>query len=607
MARQNSLAVEAVVEGLAAVGEALDSVIVVIPCPLFSDDLDSMLDLDKIAGLMLLPDSAADFRSDPRVGCIPHSGEWVLPAVTAQGLMILGHPDALAMMWLKEAMHRGLRSCLWMEADGRWRRRSLRFEFARQVARRLIIRGGRRWLDARRDGPGWHSMERRLGRLLAWSHRQDSGESDKDEETRQGIMQVTATLGAGGAERQLVRLANCLTDKGYPLTILCQSPPSGQAAFFKSAVLPRIPVHRLRCLAETVAGLSDSERSKLQRKLIVSGGSQLARALPAALVDDVLRYLAEFLVARPAVVHLWQDYTNVAAGVAAVFADVPCIVLSQRSLAPARFQYAQSFLRPLYRFLADQPRVVITNNSQVGAIDYARWLGIDSARIRVVYNGVDDNMERASPEAMDAWLRRHGMAGGSPVVGGVLRLSEEKNPLLWLETVSLVAKQHPRLLAILIGSGPMRQDVIDHAQTLGLTGRLHLVESEPDVSLAISAMDVLLLTSRVEGTPNVLLEAGLLGCPVVTTGAGGCVEAVKDGVTGWVVGGAIADTLAERVCAVLDNPAWRHRAAKEAPCFVREKFGSARMLSEVIHCYHSARDPLRFRPQTSGRAGLRLT
>ncbi|HJW27345.1 MAG TPA: glycosyltransferase, partial [Rhodocyclaceae bacterium] len=348
--------------------------------------------------------------------------------------------------------------------------------------------------------------------------------------------------------------------------------------------------------------LSDSERRKLQRELILSGGSQLARILPAVLVDDVLRYLAEFLIARPAVVHLWQDYTNVAAGVAAVFADVPCIVLSQRSLAPTRFQYAQSFLRPLYRFLADQPRVVLTNNSRAGAIDYARWLGIDPARIRVVYNGVDDNLERASSEAMAAWLRRHGMSGGTPVVGGVLRLSEEKNPLLWLEAVSLVAKQHPRLLAILVGSGAMRQGVIDHAQTLGLAGRLHLLESEPDVSLAISAMDVLLLTSRVEGTPNVLLEAGLLGCPVVTTAVGGCAEAVDDGVTGWVVEGATPNALAERVLAVLDDQAWRHRAAKEAPRFVRERFGNARMLSEVIHCYHSARDPSRLRSQTIGRA-----
>ena len=69
-----------------------------------------------------------------------------------------------------------------------------------------------------------------------------------------------------------------------------------------------------------------------------------------------------------------------------------------------------------------------------------------------------------------------------------------------------------------------------------LSGAMHLAghEHEQRVYSAIAVMDVLLLRSRVEGLPNVLVEAQALGVPVVTTRAGGAPEAIRHGVSGWL-------------------------------------------------------------------------
>lgn len=576
-------------EGLAAAGSKVDDVIVVIPRPVGRDEVEDILRLGRVSGVMVLPGSAVGCCAHSRVGTLPHAGQWTLPSMPAQGLMILGAPRALALSWLRQAFFAGIRICLWMEPDGNWQFRSLSLEFFRQSSLRVIARG-HRLLFGTSHGANPSTLDRLESRLAKLSSTLQSpmGEmGGNDPGLPRGILQVTATLGAGGAERQLVRLANSLAETGNSVDVLCQTLTTRDDAFFLADLSPEIRVFRLRLLPEIFAGLSPTEQAALRRQLAASGSVRLTRLLPAALADDVLCYLAEFLVIRPAVVHLWQDYTNIAAGLAAVFAGVPCVVLSQRNLAPFRFGYAQPYMRPIYRFLAHQPGIVMINNSHAGAADYARWLGLDSKRIGIIYNGVDEALERPPQEEVNAWRLRHGIPLGRPVVGGVFRLSPEKNPLLWIEAASMVAKQDPLALVLLVGKGPMRQEVVDHAKKLDISDRLYLVEPESDVCLPISSMDVFLLASNFEGTPNVLLEAQLLGCPVVTTAAGGCPETVKDGDTGWVISSPTADALAERILAVLKDAGWRRRAEAEGPRFVRERFGSSRLSAEVLNCYKS--------------------
>jgi glycosyltransferase involved in cell wall biosynthesis len=103
--------------------------------------------------------------------------------------------------------------------------------------------------------------------------------------------------------------------------------------------------------------------------------------------------------------------------------------------------------------------------------------------------------------------------------------------------------------------------------------------------LIYGALDVFLMTSRFEGTPNVLIEAQAAGVPAVAPNVGGTSEALLDGITGTVVGNRRASNLAGAVLQILDDPGWRERAAIHGPAFVSKRFGHQRMIDETIAAY----------------------
>ena len=234
------------------------------------------------------------------------------------------------------------------------------------------------------------------------------------------------------------------------------------------------------------------------------------------MADDIGALVFELMRLRPQVLHAWQDTTNILAGVAALIVGVPRIVLSARTLSPPNFLYHQPFMRPGYRVVIARPNVRLLNNSHAGADDYARWLGISRERI------------------------------------GVL----------------LVARSHPGMWFLVAGDGPLVGECRALADDLGIGGRMVFSGAEREPPLAIAAMDVFLLTSRVEGLPNVLLEAQAVGVPVVTTDVGGAREALIQGETGWAVETDGPEALAARVCAVLDDQPMRDRVLTRGPAMV---------------------------------------
>ena len=106
-----------------------------------------------------------------------------------------------------------------------------------------------------------------------------------------------------------------------------------------------------------------------------------------------------------------------------------------------------------------------------------------------------------------------------------------------------------------------------------------------DVLTALSALDVFLLTSFKEGTPNVVLEAQHVGTPVIAVEAGGTREALEEGRTGWIVDPPDAAGLADRVCALLDDAGLRAACLTAGPAFIQARFGLDRMVDETLAAY----------------------
>jgi glycosyltransferase involved in cell wall biosynthesis len=148
-----------------------------------------------------------------------------------------------------------------------------------------------------------------------------------------------------------------------------------------------------------------------------------------------------------------------------------------------------------------------------------------------------------------------------------------------------VAKARPDAHFVICGDGPMRDEMNKYAAELGIADRVHLPGAQSNIGSWFKLMDVVMLTSRHEGLPNVLLEAQSLGVPVVAPDVGGMAEVVEQGQTGWTIKQADAAMLAERVLYCLTDQQWRQAAVERAPRFVRERFGIETMLHRNLEVY----------------------
>lgn len=396
------------------------------------------------------------------------------------------------------------------------------------------------------------------------------------------VVLVCGSLQPGGAERQVANTLIGLADASLEsVTLLCDYLHSGTKEKY-DFYLP---------LAQSSGAIIRTIRTswdKLDITCLPPGLTKFAIDLDPNLITDITNLYLEFRALRPEVVHAWLDWSNVRAGLAAVLAGVPKILLSGRNLSPRHFTIDAEYFRPAYMALIErsEDQLILLNNSQAGANDYADWLSLPTERIRVIRNGVRfaEGMHR-SPENSAAFRARHGVPIDATVVGAMFRFYPEKQPLLWLEAAGRIAQAIPDAHFMIFGDGFMRHMMEELIRALGIANRTHLCGIVTPSLDALSACDLILLTSIGEGTPNVLLEAQWLGLPVVTTEAGGAAEAILDGVTGIVVKTGRADDIANAVVGALRDANFRDVASREGRTFIAAKYGTGRMIDETLAAY----------------------
>jgi L-malate glycosyltransferase len=149
----------------------------------------------------------------------------------------------------------------------------------------------------------------------------------------------------------------------------------------------------------------------------------------------------------------------------------------------------------------------------------------------------------------------------------VARLSSVKRVDLFLQALARVARERPEASAIVVGDGPLLDDLERQARDLGLADRVTFAGHQADVESWLKQARVFVLTSDSEGLSLALMEAMLCGLPAVVSDVGDLPELVEDGVNGFLVAERAPDAFAERMIALTADPkrlALFSAAAREA-------------------------------------------
>jgi glycosyltransferase involved in cell wall biosynthesis len=417
----------------------------------------------------------------------------------------------------------------------------------------------------------------RLERILSTHPREESATE------KRGVVLAVGSLGPGGAERQATTTALGLKNtKAQAVSLVCANLSTEASRFFLSDLTNEdIPVSELR---NAMASAPETKTTRAADQSLPG-----THGLPTSL-QEVSLYLDRLSALQPQITHLWLDEVNIKGGIAAVLLGTPRVILGLRSLPPHNFGFHQPYMREAYRWLAKKPSVRLLNNSRAGARAYEEWLGLQPGTVHVIYNGFDFDAMRSKAirQSRATVLGQWAIPATAPVVGSVMRLSEEKQPTRWLDIAQKISRARPDVFFLIVGDGPLRSALERQAIDRGLTGRLVFAGTQKDAYSYMAAFDLFLLTSRAEGLPNVLIEAQALGVPVVTTRAGGAPETLEDRVTGWVVDETTTPgEIAQRVIALLSDTAWREAARRHMPAFLAQRFGLAGMIAKTEMLYAS--------------------
>jgi len=206
--------------------------------------------------------------------------------------------------------------------------------------------------------------------------------------------------------------------------------------------------------------------------------------------------------------------------------------------------------------------------------DVVRRLRWPRSRVSVIHTGIEPADYRRD-EIQGYRVRcEWGMGRARPLMVTVARLSYEKGLPTLLEAVRQLGGRCPDLACVIVGDGPMREALARRIEAAGLGDRVRLVGFRNDIPAVLAAADLFCLPSRMEGLPNVLLEAGAAGVPVVATRVGGVPEVVVDGRTGILVPPGRPEAMADAIDRLIREPALARRLADAGRKRVERRFSA---------------------------------
>jgi glycosyltransferase involved in cell wall biosynthesis len=215
---------------------------------------------------------------------------------------------------------------------------------------------------------------------------------------------------------------------------------------------------------------------------------------------------------------------------------------------------------------------------------YLRTSGVGAAHVETVPNGVETSLYRLDPGARARLRMELDLADETPLFVTVAMLRPGKGVQHLLEAAALLRGRAPEARWLIVGDGPERAELEDHARALGLANVAQFLGTRLDVAALLAAADVYVHPSLFEALPMSVLEAMAASLPVVATRVGGVPELVAEGQTGLLVPAQRADALADAMARMLD-PGRRAAMGAAGRVWVEQHASTETMLDRLQDLY----------------------
>ena len=372
------------------------------------------------------------------------------------------------------------------------------------------------------------------------------------------IAYVTGKLAVGGSERQMLLLAKHLPKDRFEVEFVLLGAPG-------------VLAEEARAAGARINALNGPPRHSLPFPLwgyrvleSIWGFVRLVRRRHYDVVDA-------WLYGSYALVAVTRPVTH-----------VPTFVSGRRS--SSEYKTSFSFAQRLADRLATRWSDAIVANAEAVAEDVRSHEHLPAGRVRVIRNAVE-----LLPPPTPAELRRMRNAWGandeSLIVGCVANYKARKGLEMLIDAFADASRTSRATRLVLIGEGPLHEELQERAKRLGIGDRVTFVEGVLDARAIYSAFDIAVLASETEGLPNVLLEAAAAGRPLIATDAGASREIVVDGETGILVPIDDRERMAMAITELVGDPKQRARYGAAARRRVESEFSVERSVASFAALY----------------------
>jgi glycosyltransferase involved in cell wall biosynthesis len=291
---------------------------------------------------------------------------------------------------------------------------------------------------------------------------------------------------------------------------------------------------------------------------------------------------------KPDIVHTHTTKVGILGRLAALVCGVPIILHTFHGHIFTGYfsEKASKAIACLERILARFTDKIVTLSPALKAEIYERLHPMPLSKIAVIPLGLELEKFKNQKRKNGLFRNQLGINANTFLIGIVARLVPVKNHLLLLDVFKEVLEQNPDSHLVIVGDGEMRQAIEDKIKALNLKKNVSMTGIRKDIKEVYSDLDLLVLVSKNEGTPVVLIEALSAGCPVAATPVGGVMDLLKEGSIGKIIP-VEKKQMADKLCEAIVESTSFQKANEQLREEICKKYSVERLVSDMDNCYRS--------------------
>jgi len=358
------------------------------------------------------------------------------------------------------------------------------------------------------------------------------------------ILHLRSSIGLYGAERVILSLCKSCSSDVQPVICCLNNLHNPHLELLDEAEKDGIETIKL-----DYKGKIDLKAVKRLRKILISNKIDIVHSHEYK--SDIISYLATLglNIGRIVTAHSWHSTS------------------SQLKIYEA-----------LDRWVIRKMDKVISVSNEIN--DKLISIGINKKKLKAIINGISIESETVKDLRSEFGLK------DEPVLGIIARLSEEKGHDYLLRSVRQIAQVYPKVKLLIVGDGPLRQELEQKADSLGVNDNVIFTGFRSDIDRIYSTVDIVVSSSLSEGTPINLMEAMVQKKAIVATDVGNVRSLIKNFDTGIITRTRDQISIANAIINLLGNKNQQQKLGNNAYNLIKKEFSAEVMAGKYETVYN---------------------